>query len=182
MIDYITCIGKYFQTVFVSCIGDPTIYENIIWESGDPLPDQATIDAKRFRDYQDSAINNLSVICENVIMDGFTSNALGQTYAYASSTLDQINIIGSSIASLLAIADPNSGAPSSIPYKCALVTNGVIGTYGYQIHTSMQILSVFMAGVQYKLTQLTNYQTKQVYINSCTTTEQIDAVTWTSTP
>jgi len=43
--DYITCIGLYFQSVIVYCVGDPTVYENIIWQSGDPLPSQAQLDA-----------------------------------------------------------------------------------------------------------------------------------------
>ena len=42
--DYITAIGLGFSGVEVSCFGDPSIYENIQWQGGEPLPSKETID------------------------------------------------------------------------------------------------------------------------------------------
>src|ERR1035437_8821359 len=106
MIDYITCLGLFYPNVFAVCRGDSTSYSDIEVESGDPLPPQSELDQKIFQHYQVTNITALSTICEEVIMAGFTSNALGSIFAYASQTLDQINLIGSIIAS-----QPNILAP-----------------------------------------------------------------------
>ena len=179
MIDYISCLGSCFPTVFATCGGDPNIYENIVWVDGDPLPDVATLDAARFKKLQASVLEGISDSCENTIMAGFTSNALGSTYFYQSTTLDQINLIGALISSM-----PNALATSGtpIPYKCGQVIDGVVQTLSYNVHNPTQMLMVFMSGVQFKLEQLTIYQNKENYISTCTTPEEVNAVTWTSTP
>ena len=179
LIDYITCLGKYYPNVRVHCIGDSYIYENIVYESGDPVPPQADLDIQIFKDYQLTAINALSVICETTIMTGFTSSALGSEYTYASTTLDQINLIGSVIASQV-----NAFAPqgTSVYYKCAPVVNGTVGTFGYQLHSPNQMLGVFMSGVMYKQQMLGNYQQKLTLVNTATTVAEVDAITWTSQP
>ena len=43
--DYVTAIGLGFAGVEVSCFGDPSIYENIQWQGGEPLPSKETLDA-----------------------------------------------------------------------------------------------------------------------------------------
>lgn len=43
-ITYIEAIGTGFPTVQVSALGDGSLYEDITWISGDPLPTQAELD------------------------------------------------------------------------------------------------------------------------------------------
>src|ERR1035437_8764011 len=94
MMDYMGCIGTYFPNVFVSCIGDSTVYSNIIWESGDPLPTQAILDTKIFQDVQTSKIAELSANCQAAITAGFLSSAIGGSHLYDSQEVDQLNLIG----------------------------------------------------------------------------------------
>lgn len=42
--DYVTAIGKGFPGVQVHAIGDGTVYEDIIWDGGLPLPSKETLD------------------------------------------------------------------------------------------------------------------------------------------
>lgn len=43
--DYVTAIGLGFPGVEVSCYSDPTVYENVKWEAGLPMPSKEAIDA-----------------------------------------------------------------------------------------------------------------------------------------
>ena len=43
-ITYIEAIGDGFPTVQCSSPGDGSVYEDIVWEAGDPLPSKATLD------------------------------------------------------------------------------------------------------------------------------------------
>jgi len=43
--DYIDAITYGFPTVSAHAVGDALIYTNIIWDSGNPLPTQAALDA-----------------------------------------------------------------------------------------------------------------------------------------
>jgi hypothetical protein len=57
-IDYMECIGERFPNVFASCFGDPSVYSNIAWESGEPLPsriilDSEILDMKRIRKWDE---------------------------------------------------------------------------------------------------------------------------------
>lgn len=45
--NYIEIINIYYPTIGCHIQGDPNIYENIIHDSGDPLPDKATLDNLR---------------------------------------------------------------------------------------------------------------------------------------
>lgn len=37
-INYIECVSTSYPNVSVSCVGDPTVYTDILWGGGDPLP------------------------------------------------------------------------------------------------------------------------------------------------
>ncbi len=42
---YMLAIGEGFPEVGCMCVGDPNIYENIVWQTGDPLPSREDLDA-----------------------------------------------------------------------------------------------------------------------------------------
>lgn len=42
--DYIDIIGKKHPGVKASCVGNSTVYSNVVWEGGDPLPSKQTLD------------------------------------------------------------------------------------------------------------------------------------------
>jgi hypothetical protein len=43
--DYMTALGLGFSGVEAHVVGDATIYENIIWDGGLPLPSKSTLDS-----------------------------------------------------------------------------------------------------------------------------------------
>ncbi len=43
--NYMRVITLGFSTVQCHVLGDPSVYEDLIWDSGDPLPSKATLDA-----------------------------------------------------------------------------------------------------------------------------------------
>lgn len=42
--DYVTAIGLGFPNTQVQCFGDPFVYENVQWVSGNPLPSKQALD------------------------------------------------------------------------------------------------------------------------------------------
>lgn len=45
MTTYIEAIGQGFPLVQAHCAGDGSVYSNIVWDGGEPIPSQATLDA-----------------------------------------------------------------------------------------------------------------------------------------
>jgi len=134
--DYMECLGASYPTVFASCVGDSTMYGNIVWESGDPLPTEAAMIAMNFNNVRNVLISGLSDACQNAIMSGFPSSALGSPHQYASGQLDQINLIGATILTAPTPANPNGNGTY---YKCAPITNAVVGAFNYYPHSSAQM-------------------------------------------
>lgn len=46
IISYAEIIGEHWPDVKISCIGNPFVYENIVWEHGSPLPSKTALDDK----------------------------------------------------------------------------------------------------------------------------------------
>lgn len=179
MIDYITCLGKYYPTVFASCVGDSTVYSNLLWESGDDIPAKTVLDNKIFEDLQNSAIAALSTICGNIITAGFISSALGSTYMYDSEDVDQINLIGATTTVGPTAANPDG---TSMWYAVRPVVDGITEAKTYMLHTYAQLRQVMDDGANYKLGLLMNFNTKRYYIGIATTPDEVSAITWSSNP
>ncbi len=181
--DYMACLGSSYPTVFATCIGDPTEYENLQWESGDALPPEDDMIVMNFNNVVADQVNYISNLCQGAIMAGFISSALGTPHQYASGQLDQINLMGAVMSTAPTPANP---AGSSIYYKCGAVVGGVIQTYNYHLHTSAQMQQLWADAVNYKMAQLQVFNTKQLYLLSLSSTtntlSDIAAVTWTSNP
>jgi len=178
--DYMMCLGSAYPTVFASCFGDPTVYTDIVWESGDPLPSQADLDTACFKQSQVNVIDQLELECDDAATVGFSSSALGSPYMYSSQVIDQMNLLGSTVNMSPTAANPSG---TSAMYACAPVVNGVVGNVTYISHTYAQIRQVVADGVAFKQSVLMIFATKRYYIlNVFTTAAQVNAVTWTSTP
>lgn len=79
--DYITAIGKGFPGVECHVIGDATIYENIVWDGGIPLPSKTTLDEWIAANSQNSSriltkyqFRKLFTFNERVIIDNAPTN------------------------------------------------------------------------------------------------------------
>jgi hypothetical protein len=79
---YLEVIGAGFPLVQCSCAGDGSVYENLVWEAGAPLPDKATLEQW---DAANPAISNKSVtkyqfrklftVAERIALDNYATNA-----------------------------------------------------------------------------------------------------------
>lgn len=179
IMDYLEAIAAFHPDAQVVCIGDPTVYENIVWEQGEPVPTQAVLDATILAQAKTDKIQALSDACQGIITSGFQSSALGYPCIYDSQDVDQINIIGS----VTAISPtPDSPAGYSMYYANRPIVNGVTQPKVYTIHTYAQLRQAMTDGAQYKLSCLIKFNTKRDFVNTyCSTFAEIIAVTWDST-
>jgi hypothetical protein len=56
---YVQVLSSAYPHVLFSTIGDGSNYEDIVWEGGDPLPDQATLDGQMLAIIRDSKWNQI---------------------------------------------------------------------------------------------------------------------------
>jgi hypothetical protein len=172
------CLGMSFPNVFVICFGNPEVYEDIVWEQGDPLPSKAVLDAQILTNLKTKKIIELSKACESSIIGGFRSSALGIEAIYDSELVDQLNLIGAASA-----VSPMEGFPdgSSGPYAIRPVINDVIQHKRYEMHTYTQLRNVLLDGYYYKLSCLQKFNDKRDYVNDVATTfEEVNQITWQS--
>jgi hypothetical protein len=126
---------------------------------GDRPPDLAGIRAAK--------IAELSDVCQQTIMGGFHSTALGTNHRYSSEEEDQANLVGA--VSLVNIMN------QSIPYTC---TNLTTGEKRSPFHTPSQIRAVFLHGAAHKQTQIARFHAMRVAIELSTNPAEIQAMTW----
>lgn len=168
-IDYVDCITRHFPNIIVECIGSlPNIYENITLVSGaEQLPSQAVLDDFFMQDFKLNKIIELSNECEQHIIGGFESNALGSPHIYDSEQVDQLNLVGttSCIAPIEGVREA-----SVSPYACRPVIDGVIQAKTYVVHTYVQLRQVIDDGAAFKLSKLMKFNQLRDYINTTTLT------------
>lgn len=166
MANYMRLIGEHFPGVGTRCDGDPTIYADIVWTDGLPMPTQAALDAKDLDDYKVTKLAELSAACAYDIVNGFESTAAGlHTVArwYDSAPEDQVNLMGS-----VTVGD-------SMLYPSRDVQDGA---KSYILHTHNQLQQVLRDGRDIKLTKLQTFTTKKATVMAATDKAGVDAVTW----
>ncbi len=144
MPNYVEIVGNYFTGVGVVCAGDPTVYNDLVWES--TVISQADLDTAYITEYKTNKILEFSELTREDIVNGFPSSALGTPYLYDSEPEDQLNLIGSVTANV------------TMPYSCHKYLPGCqiidvggakVGTdaTGYANDTTMYNLEVQVDGV-----------------------------------
>jgi len=177
--NYLDCISENYPTVLVECFDDGFNYETLNWVGGDPLPSKVDLDAIIFKRIVNDKLAELSANCQSDIMAGFISNALGYPCMYGSTEVDQLNLIGAVSATA-----PTPTAPSgySNVYAVRPIIDGIVQPKTYIVHSYGQFRQVLADGSAYKSTKLLAFNTKRTYLSSLTTAEDVNAVTWLSTP
>lgn len=180
--DYIRAVGEYFPGVIVSCRGDETVYTNLVWEGGLPLPSEADLAQAHYNTVKYSKILQLSEDARiEIIKYGFISNALGSDYLYDAEEVDQLNLLGSCIN---ALPTPSNPSGSQVYYATRLPTNltgGMKGPKTYYLHNYEQIRKVMDDGVAFKLNWLMLFNEKRDFINTHNLTlEQLESITLTT--
>jgi hypothetical protein len=174
--DFITCIARSFPNVSASCVGDSSIYENVVWESGNALPSKKALEAAEFENVKTDKIEELSNLCNIAITGGFTSDALGGVYLYDSAEVDQLNLIGAAAATA-----PVPGMPEGFSsyYAARELVNDIPQPKVYLLHTHFQIRKVLQDGSVFKLSKLQMFNDKRNFVrDEATTVEQVRNITF----
>lgn len=178
--DYVTVISVFHPGVFVSCLGDSSVYENVIWESGDPIPSKQTLEQEYATNLKVIKIQELSDACQQDIISGFTSDALGTVNFYDSGEVDQLNLIGATTATA---PTPDYPTGASVYYAVRPIVNDIQQPKTYMEHSYGQLRKVLYDGSVFKLIRLQKFNDKRDYINNnVLTPAEIDSITWQSTP
>lgn len=114
---------------------------------------------------KDSLIKLVNSICENKIVSGFVSSALGAHYFYNSDRDDQLNLVGLVSLNL------------SVTYKCTELESGV---KEYRNHTANQIKQVLSDGAIRKTLLLQKAANLKTSLQSIETVDELDEVDITS--
>jgi hypothetical protein len=171
----IALLGKHYPGVKAHCIGDDGIYSNITWDGGDPLPPEQELLDLILLETKSKKINEHSNYCAQLILSGFTSNALGSPHGYDSEDVDQINILGA-----LAASGPRPSHPDgvSLPYAARPIVDGVYMPKIYIAHTHEQLKQVVVDGAAYKLGCLQHFNELRDDVNAAATLQEVEAVVW----
>jgi hypothetical protein len=176
-VTYLEALSRYYPEiqVEVQCNDENGIiyYDDIIWKVGGPVP-QNELEAKILELAKERRTAEISQDCENHIMSGFVSDALGTPYIYDSEFVDQVDLVGALIT--VSPYDGDTGG-YTIYYACRDVSTGV---KNYHVHTYHNLRKVIFDSSQFKLENLQIFHMKRVMISLCDTIEQVDEITWTS--
>lgn len=170
--DYVTLIGIEYPDIEVHVIGDANNYDNITWLNPEQQIPKNILDEKRIARLKKDKINDLSNKCEQAIIGGFISNALGIDHLYDSEEVDQINLIGAVASTGPIPANPNG---YSIYYACRDVNTGI---KSYLEHSYLQLRQVMDDGAQFKLGHLQRFHALRTQVQEAITEEQINAINW----
>ncbi|MEI6002742.1 hypothetical protein H3V53_38285 [Paraburkholderia bengalensis] len=112
----------------------------------------------------------VSQACQDAILAGFASSALGATHHYPAKFTDQQNLNASVVASLL----PGLAADWTTPFWCA----DADGTWAWLPHTAAQIQQAGRDGKAAILACLTRNQQLADAIDAATTPDAVQAIVW----
>jgi hypothetical protein len=134
--------------------------------------DGTTINRKPDTLVQAQAAQNaiLSTACNTSITSGFISSALGSPYTYPSTLVDQHNLSGSVIASLI----PNLSSNWTTPFWVM----DSAGTWSFASHTAAQIQQAGLDGKAWVTTQQEKLMLLKAQVATATTTSAVQAVVW----
>ena len=141
------------------------VYEDGIFIA--PFVEEVIYDLEANRTAKSLKINK---DCENHILAGFPSDALGVIYTYPNNDRDQVNLSGSILRSTL----PSALETDYYPFLC-MSSEGV---WSYQLHTATQIQKVGSDAYNYILEARVKNATLQYQVFVANSKEDLDLITW----
>lgn len=176
ILNYIEAISIFYPETEISTTG--VDYDSIIWGASPIIP-RAVLDQKIIDYTREHKSEELSSSCQQAIISGFESNALGTARMYDSDEVDQLNLIGA-VANTSPTATASELAGYTIYYASRDVTTG---EKSYNLHSYTQIRQVLSDGANVKLTHLQKFfmLKMQVYsttINNLADLSQLELIVW----
>ncbi|WP_232258702.1 hypothetical protein [Helicobacter pylori] len=118
------------------------IHLNIITSENQETPTKEQVLEKikktAFKTKKQELEAKINAICKEKIIKGFTSEVLGSLHAYDFTLEDQANLQALVVASIDSV------------FRCAEVSNGVLGNKTYKKHTKAQILQLAKESLKFK--------------------------------
>jgi hypothetical protein len=143
---------------------------NLSYQDGTVVPTPGPSAPQQLVAAQASQTAILSAACQDAIVAGFTSSALGAAYIYPAKPTDQQNLNASVVASIL----PGVAGGWSTPFWCADST----GVWAYEMHTAAQIQKVGVDGKAAILACLTKNQQLASQVAAATTIAAVQSIVW----
>jgi hypothetical protein len=134
------------------------------------MPERIAVDMRSLDRQRAEKVSALSAACNTQIVVGFTSSALGAAHSYPANPLDQNNLSGSVLASIL----PGNAVDWTTPFWCA----DAAGAWSFAPHTTAQIQQVGRDSKAALLAALSKNDTLAKQVAAATDKAGIDAVIW----
>ncbi|MFP6062001.1 hypothetical protein ACLF9K_07845 [Helicobacter pylori] len=143
------------------------IHLNIITETETPTKEQILEKLKEIalKKKKQELEKEINAICKEKITKGFTSEILGSPHAYDLNLEDQANL------QALVVANIDSF------FRCAEVSNGVLGNKTYKKHTKAQILQLSKVALKFKQDLIIFYGREKERLNAIKSLEALEKFT-----
>ncbi|PUD37043.1 hypothetical protein [Helicobacter pylori] len=104
----------------------------------------------------------INAICKEKIINGFKSEVLGSAHVYDLTLEDQFNLQALVVAGVDSV------------FRCAEVSNGVIGTKTYKKHTKAQLLKLSQEALKFKSDLILFYGREKERLNAINSLEELE--------
>ncbi|MBH0305761.1 hypothetical protein [Helicobacter pylori] len=115
-----------------------------------------------FKRLKESTLEKINAICKEKIIKDFQSSVLGNTHAYDLTLEDQANL------QALVIAGIDSF------FRCAEVSNGVVGFKTYKKHTKAQLLKLSQEALKFKQNLIVFYGREKERLKAIASLEALE--------
>ena len=133
-----------------------------------PYTVPASVPVEQLPQAQALKLIQLNQTCQNLILGGFVSSALGSTYTYPSKDTDQQNLAASVLASILPGVTPGW----TTPFWCADAN----GNWAFRNHTATQIQQVGIDAKNAILSLQNRNIVAQAAVNAAQSVTEVNAV------
>ncbi|MFP6203925.1 hypothetical protein ACLGCN_07840 [Helicobacter pylori] len=142
------------------------IHLNIILSEKEEMPTKEQILEKlkevTLKKKKQELEKEINAICKEKITKGFTSEILGSPHAYDLNLEDQTNL------QALVVANIDSF------FRCAEVSNGVLGNKTYKKHTKAQVLQLSKVALKFKQDLIIFYGREKERLNAIESLEALE--------
>ncbi|MBS3015451.1 hypothetical protein [Helicobacter pylori] len=126
------------------------------------LSEDQKIKENVFKRLKEITIEKINAICKEKIIKGFKSEVLGSLHVYDLTLEDQANLQALVTAGIDSV------------FRCAEVSNGVIGFKTYKKHTKAQLLKLFQEALKFKYDLILFYGREKERLQAITSLEALE--------
>ncbi|GAA9736751.1 hypothetical protein VN0123_13190 [Helicobacter pylori] len=164
--DYLVGVFNEFGFYGSFEVVDNNINLNIVPKDNDDLPTKEQVLEKlqevTLKKKKQELENQINAICKEKIVKDFRSSVLGNLHAYDLNLEDQANLQALVIAGIDSV------------FRCAEVSNGVVGHKTFKNHTKAQILRLSQEALKFKQDLIIFYGREKERLNAINRLEELE--------